>query len=230
MPTTQEVLSRHTADIVGLSVYLVLTIGYYILLTVRLKARPEALLQGRMSWYRRRWFRVIFERRDGLLAVQTLRNQMMSASFLASTAILVDLGLLTLLSMPRESASFLIGDPGDPVADFWLTVKVIMLIGLYSFNFLCFAMCIRDLNYLSYLAGLYGVERELEEGLLDYLGDVQHKLGTNYTRGLRGYYFGLPLFFWLLSPYLLIVTTVIVLSILYVRDHSGRGLAKFKAE
>ena len=41
------------------------------------------------------------ERRD-VLAVQTLRNWIMAASFLASTAILIGLGLLSLLFKPEH--------------------------------------------------------------------------------------------------------------------------------
>jgi uncharacterized membrane protein len=178
-----------------------------------------------MNSYRHRWIRLVLERRDGILAVQAFRNQLMSASFLASTAILVDLGLLTLLGLPRESTSFLYGDVGDDTACSWLLVKVVMLIGLYSYNFLSFAVCIRDLNYLGYLSGLYGGEDDTDaQSVLTLLEDLLDHVAMNYTRGLRGYYFGLPLFFWLLSPYLMIVVSLIVLCLLYARDHSHGNL------
>ena len=59
---------------------------------------------------------------------------------------------------------------------------------------------------------------------MSYVGDLLDRMATNYTRGLRGYYFGLPLFFWLLTPYLMMITLIGVLCLLYVRDHTGRGL------
>lgn len=218
-------LTGHHADLAGLAIYLAITIGYYVVFTIGMRVRPQAYFQGRMNVYRHRWIRLIFQRRDGLLAVQTCRNLLMSASFLASTAIIVDIGLLTLLGLPRDSASFFFGDLHDPAADAWLTVKVVMLIGLYSYNFLSFAVCIRDLNHLSYLSALYGMDDpRAEEGILLVLEDLLGRVAMNYTRGLRGYFFGLPLFFWLLSPYLMVVTALVVLALLYVRDHSYRRL------
>jgi uncharacterized membrane protein len=224
MPDVATLLKGHEADAIGLALYLTIAIGYYVLFTLWMRARPESFLQGRMSWYRHRWIRLIYDRCDGILAVQTYRNQLMSASFLASTAILVDLGLLTLLGLPRQTASFLYGDPADPVAEAWLTVKVVIMIGLYSLNFLSFAVCIRDLNYLSVLSALYGTDDQETEGVLLHVESTLDAVAINYTRGLRGYYFGLPLFLWLLSPYLMMISTVAVLCLLYVRDHAGRLL------
>ncbi len=100
-----------------------------------------------------------------------------------------------------------------------------MLIGLYSYNFLNFAVCVRDLNYVSYLSGLYGMDDPHdEEDVLSHLEDVLDRVAMNYTRGLRGYFFGLPLFFWLLSPFLMIVTLLIILCLLTMRDRSCRRL------
>ncbi len=221
-----EFLPRHHADLVALIIYLVITLGYYAIFAIGMKYRPKAFLQGRMNVYRHRWIRLIYERRAGILAVQTFRNQLMSASFLASTAILVDIGLLTLLRIPPETASFLYyGDPSDTAAEAWLAVKVVMLIGLYSYNFLSFAVCIRDLNYLSYLSTLYGMEEvDVGESVLSHVDDMLDRVAINSTRGLRGYFFGLPLFFWLLSPYLMIVASVVILMLLFMRDRSFRKL------
>lgn len=225
MPALTGILTGHRADVVSLVLYLVSTFGYYIVFAFRVRVRPDSILHGRMNAYRHRWIQIIHKRRDGLLAVQTFRNQLMSASFLASTAILIDLGLLTLLGLPRESTSFLHGDVGDQAADFWLFVKVVMLIGLYSYNFLSFAVCIRDLNYLGYLSALYGADdSDHAPDVLAHLKHLLDRVAINYTRGLRGYFFGLPLFFWLISPYLMIIASLMILGLLLVRDHSHHNL------
>ncbi|MFH1419539.1 MAG: DUF599 domain-containing protein [Planctomycetota bacterium] len=225
MPDAADILTGHWADLLGGAAYLVITIGYYIVFARGMRIRPQAYIQGRMNRYRHRWIRLIFKHRDGILAVQTFRNQLMSSSFLASTAILVDIGLLTLLGLPRENTSFLHGGAGDPAGGFWLTVNVVILIGLYSYNFFNFALCVRDLNYLGYLAGLYGTDDPDErESLISHLESLLDRVAMNYTRGLRGYFFGLPLFFWLLSPYLMLATLLIVLGLLYMRDHALHNL------
>ncbi len=225
MPDTADILNGHWADLLGGAAFLVIAVGYYVAFAVGMRVHPEVYIQGRMSLYRHNWIRLIFKNRDGILAVQTFRNQLMSSSFLASTAILVDLGLLTLLGLPRERTSFLLGSPGDPAGGFWLTVKVVILIGLYSYNFFNFAICVRDINYLGFLSGLYGLDDpDKKEAVLVQLEHLLDRVAINYTRGLRGYFFGLPLFFWLLSPYLMIVTLLVVLGLLYMRDHALHSL------
>jgi len=226
MSDLTETITKHWVDVVGLLVYLALTFGYYAAFTVGMRVRPYSLLHGRMNWYRHRWIHMVYARRDGMLAVQTCRNQLQTATFLASTAIIVDVGLLTLLGLPRETTSFLLhGNVGDKAAEMWLFLKVVIMIGLYSYNFLSFAVCIRDLNYFGYLIALYGSDDESEEpGVLAHLEDLIDRVALNYTRGLRGYFFGLPLFFWLLSPYLMILVSIIILGLLWARDHSHRNL------
>ena len=49
---------------------------------------------GITNHVRCRWVQSVMEERRDILGVQTLRNQMMAATFLASTAILISLGLL----------------------------------------------------------------------------------------------------------------------------------------
>ncbi len=231
MPSTADILNGHWADLLGGAAYLVIVIGYYVAFAIGMKVRPQLYIQGRMNRYRHQWIRVIFKHRDGILAVQTYRNQLMSSSFLASTAILVDLGLLTLLGLPREGTAFLFGGVDDPAGGFWLTVKVVILIGLYSYNFFNFAICVRDLNYLGYLSGLYEMDDPKdEEAVLSHLESLLDRVAINYTRGLRGYFFGLPLFFWLLSPYLLMLTLLIVLCLLYMRDHALHSLPKSRRQ
>ena len=127
------ILAGHPIDLIGLVLYLAITLGYHAFFTREIRVHPQHLLQGRMEWYRHRWIRLVYERQDGLLAVQTIRNQLMSSSFLASTAILVDLGLLTLLGLPAsqqlvvdegEFLDQLLSDPayGERWARHWLDV------------------------------------------------------------------------------------------------------------
>jgi hypothetical protein len=85
---------------------------------------------------------------------------------------------------------------------------------------------IRDLSHLS---GLYGPDDQHDKvNVLEYLEDLLDRVALNYTRGLRGYFFGLPLFFWLLSAHLMIVTVVIILCLLLLRDHAHHRLPLYE--
>ena len=91
------------------------------------------------------------ERRD-ILAVQTLRNSTMSASFMASTAVLLIIGVLTLsaqgdkLSGTWHALNFL----GRAGAEMWLFKLLMMLFDLL-FAFFSFSMSMRMFHHIGYL-------------------------------------------------------------------------------
>src|ERR1700704_5500691 len=74
-----------------------LIIGYHVFLSLRLRADPLYTIQAATAAARGAWVESIMGTtgRD-VLAVQTLRNSMMAATFLASTAVLLIIGTLTL--------------------------------------------------------------------------------------------------------------------------------------
>ena len=59
---------------------------------------------GITNHLRAHWVESIMEDRRDILAVQTLRNWTMAASFLASTGILICLGLLSVAASPEKMA------------------------------------------------------------------------------------------------------------------------------
>src|SRR5690606_18308927 len=75
----------------------VLLIGYQLYLNRREQREPGFATQGLNAYARTRWVESIM--RDGgkdVLAVQALRNSVMAASIMASTAILLVIGTLNL--------------------------------------------------------------------------------------------------------------------------------------
>ena len=61
---------------------------------------PLATSIGLTDHVRRRWIRSVMENQRDILAVQTLRNHIMAATFLASTAMIVSLGVLSAAFRP----------------------------------------------------------------------------------------------------------------------------------
>ena len=66
----------------------------------QVRRNPLKTAIGRGNHARQRWVREIMRNQRDILAVQTLRNQVMAATFLASTAILISLGLLNAAFRP----------------------------------------------------------------------------------------------------------------------------------
>ena len=81
--------------------FMVLT-AYHVYWIFQLKHEPLKTYLGITKHLRRMWVQSIMQERRDILAVQTLRNWIMASSFLASTAILIGLGLLSLLFKPEH--------------------------------------------------------------------------------------------------------------------------------
>ena len=69
-------------------------VTYHIRLAYKVRTAPLTTAIGITNQLRRDWVQSIMEERRDILAVQTMRNWVMAASFLASTAILISLGII----------------------------------------------------------------------------------------------------------------------------------------
>ena len=78
------------ADLLGLS----LLLAYHLRLSWVYRRHPERTTRGRADRLRRAWIEAVRARNGDILAIQTLRNWVMTASVFASTTIMIGLGLV----------------------------------------------------------------------------------------------------------------------------------------
>ena len=76
--------------------------AYYCYLYYCVKRNPLKTAIGTYNAIRKAWVTSILKNKEHILAVQTLRNWSMSATFLASTASLLALGVLSFALKPDE--------------------------------------------------------------------------------------------------------------------------------
>ena len=76
---------------------------YHLYWIYRIYRKPMTTSVGITNHLRGHWVESIMEERRDILAVQTLRNWTMAASFLASTGILICLGLLERGRQPAKN-------------------------------------------------------------------------------------------------------------------------------
>jgi uncharacterized membrane protein len=154
--------------------------------------------------------------------VQTLRNSTMSASFMASTAVLLIIGVLTLsaqgdkLSGTWHSLNFL----GQFAAEMWLFKLLVMLFDLLA-AFFSFAMAVRLFHHIGYLVNV-PLSPSNETAQLGHVVAQLNRAGIYYRIGMRAYYFTVPLLFWLFGPLLLLGATVLLVYFLYHLDRAPR--------
>ena len=212
---------RHWWDVAALVIFLIVTIGYLIAFMRIYRTNPESLIQGRMARYRILWMESL-QPEDKVLAVQTCRNQIMASSFMASTSILLVIGLLNMLRINlSDPLSFLSSGDTDAGAEAWWIIKILLLTVFFFNSFFNFTMSVRDMNYLSYLTALKlaPVAQEKSQRILANLNYLFHHYSRSQTHGTKAYFFALPILFWLVHPILMIITTFMTLSFVWKRDH-----------
>ncbi|MGK0169617.1 MAG: putative membrane protein [Gammaproteobacteria bacterium] len=161
-----------------------------------LKAKPDRTLAGRAKHWRKRWIQQMVARNESIVVIQTLRNWNMTASFLASTAILISAGLLGVLSGTSQGPKLLheinlLGVTTDAL----LAVKVLLLTANFLAAFFSFSMTLRYYNYVA-LIPTSNAPEDSESTIRDSERYLQ-KAAMHYSLGMRGYYFAIPIALWL---------------------------------
>lgn len=216
-------------DFVALLTYLAVTIGYhwfYIVLEHRSKTTS---LRMRLREHRRNWVELVIKRGERIMAVQTLRNSIMTNTFLASTMILLVAFFTNFLVMSDQGSQILFHEEPSLYAGATSTqVKGTLLVALYAVAFIMFMSNLRGLNHLSTLISvdpehLRATERQ---DPIVYLTAQLNRVGSQTTFGHRAVYFSMPVLGWLFSPWIFLSLTVLAWFYLMVSQDFARPLER----
>jgi uncharacterized membrane protein len=164
---------------------------------------------------RERWVMMIMNSgKLEILAIQTLRNSVMTASFMATTATLLLIGVLNLSEKIGQWSALLhpLLSVCQTSNELW-QVKLGVLLLSFVIAFYYFAMAIRFFNHVGYMINL-PTDEDLCQQTCAYL----NKAGSYYTFGIRTFFFSLPIIFWFLGPCFLILATLSLIAGLSVLD------------
>ena len=208
------------ADIGGIVGSLVLLLAYRSYLKWRLRTDPYYSVHAVGNLARAAWVEHIMEndKRD-VLAVQTLRNSVMASSFMASTAILLMVGILSLSgSLDRGDTlwrALNVGTGHDKV----LAFKVVVLLVDFLVAFFYFSMAVRFFNHVGYLVNL---PRDADPSAFSpaRVAVYLNRAGKCYAFGMRSFFFAVPLVFWLFGPHFMLAATAAVIFGLYHLDRA----------
>lgn len=201
--------------LVGVAVGLVA--AYHGWLLRRIRTRPMTTAVGLTRHVRKQWVELVMAERRDVLAVQTLRNSTMAATFLASTAMLLALGILSVAAtrgqaMRVEELLTFFGTAGPTYA----LIKLLILAGVFLFAFFNFALSLRYFNHAGFLLAFPPGQdpRVTPEGVAAGV----NRGGLHYTLGMRGYYLSVPLALWLFGPELFVLGAAGLILILIPLD------------
>ena len=152
--------------------------------------------------------------RQEILAVQTLRNSVMAASFMASLAGLAIPGVFTMSADVNRQALEWHRAFGLPFAAALQPLKMMILVAVFFFAFVLFVQAIRLFNHVGYMIvlPLDSPQSVSPDEVARYL----NLAGGSFSNGVRLFFACLPAAAWLVDVHLLAVTTVILL-LLYRR-------------
>ncbi len=182
---------------------------------------PEATIYARNAATRAAWVREIMVNQRDILAVQTLRNWTMAASFLASTAILIALALLNIVltpGHPTDAAIQMFSFLGKRIESLH-QIKLLILSVDFFFTFFNFTMAIRYYNHVGFMINV-PLDSTSSPSLASVVETVQYG-AAHYTLGMRGYYLSVPLALWLFGPGWLLIGTLIIIATLCHVDRTG---------
>jgi uncharacterized membrane protein len=202
----------------GLAVLFILI--YHIHYVRLVKRFPMQTAIGITNYLRTFWVETVMEQKRDILAVQTLRNWVMAASFFASTAIIISLGILGQIIQHSKIAelpfnlTLIMASMGNINI-----LKILLLFLIFSFAFFNFTLAIRYYNHVNFMINV-----PLDRDEMVTVGYVSHTLNLgmiHYTLGMRAYYLSGPFFLWLFGPFWMFLGTLAVLPVLYKIDRTA---------
>lgn len=203
--------------ILGLCIALIA--AYQFRLRRHVRKHPETTIlavtaQARLAWLHR----VMNSHGLEVMAVQTFRNSIMAATLMASTAVILIFGILNLVANADKIGPVLhgINTWGSQDPELWILKLMLPLVDFFV-AFFCFALAVRGYHHAGYLVNAplgaeHGVTVEKVIALLD-------RTARYYSIGMRTYYYSVPLVLWLFGPIWMLISTMVLLAVLYHLDH-----------
>ncbi|CAM0911242.1 unnamed protein product [Alopecurus aequalis] len=218
-------MGKEALDYVLVPLGLALMVGYHAWLLLRIRRRPATTVIGVNSINRRIWVRHIMEEPSGkhaVLAVQTIRNNIMASTLLASTAITLSSLIAVLMSGGSggggllPDAPLVVGATGEAA----LSAKFFAILVCFLVAFL---LNLQSIRYYSHTSTLVNVplhaHRLRRPGLaVDYVTGTLNRGSYFWSIGVRAFYFSCPVFLWLFGPIPMFAACAAMVCALYFLD------------
>lgn len=214
-------------DLISLALSVILLAAYHVYLKYKISQNPAYTVQAVNVMARTIWVETIMQEGKDILAVQTLRNSTMAATFFASTAVLLIIGVLTLTGRGNEFSDswHALNIIGARHTELLLTKLLLMLLDLFV-AFFSFSMSIRLYNHVGFMINV-PLKRRHKIINAQHVAIHLNRAGKYYSIGMRAYYFLLPQVFWLFGPHFMLAASIGLIFVLY---HIDRAPKSFRDE
>ena len=170
--------------------------------TLAHSAESRQSMEFRQAWVRR----VMAQPGSEIMAVQTVRNSMMAASLMATSATLALIAVLTLGHARLQVVE----------ADGWLhgpQIKLFLPVALLAACMVLFSKAVRLYHRSGYSLGLAKGASELHESAEAAAINELTRAAHLYRNGWRAFYSAIATGAWLVSGWMMLVTTIVIVGI-----------------
>ncbi|XP_054784447.1 uncharacterized protein LOC129291192 [Prosopis cineraria] len=218
---------KYYLDAILVPLGFVITICYYVWLWRKVRTQPLRTTFGINSHIRRFWVPFILKdlEKKNVVAAQSLRNQLIGCTVMATTSILLAAGLAAVISTtynakkPLNDAVY-----GAEYNEFVVSLKYVTVLTIFIFSFVCYSLSIRLLNQVGILICAPRDDVVVASTVTpNYLTDLLEKGSTLNIVGNRLFFSALPLLLWIFGPILVFLCDVAVLPVLYHFDVVGES-------
>ncbi|KAL3524501.1 hypothetical protein ACH5RR_017335 [Cinchona calisaya] len=200
-------------------------VAYHVWLLLQIVKRPTTTVIGINAINRRLWVHAMMQdvSKNGVLAVQTLRNNIMASTLLASTAIMLSSLIAVLMTSDGggRSRSIVFGDKSELL----FSIKIFSILACFLVGFLLNVQSVRYYSHASILinvpaaAAFYGNNSHHCVCVTpEYVGRTVNRGSHFWSLGLRAFYFSFPLFLWIFGPIPMFLCCLLLSFMLYFLD------------
>lgn len=153
--------------------------------------------------------------------MQSLRNNIMASTLLASTAIMLSSLIAMLMSSGNKEKTVVSEVLGDR-SDLGLSIKFFSILVCFLLAFLLNVQSIRYYSHASILINVpfKKISPDLRHQMLtaEYVATTVNRGSYFWSLGLRAFYFSFPLFMWIFGPIPMLFSCFVLVFMLYFLD------------
>ncbi|KAF8022545.1 hypothetical protein BT93_F0151 [Corymbia citriodora subsp. variegata] len=211
-------MEEERLDYVLVPLGLLMLVVYHAWLLVTIVRNPRRTVIGLNAESRHQWVHSLMTDplKNGVLTVQTIRNNIMASTLLATTAITLSSLIGVFVSSSSSStaaASQLVYGNQTAIMS---SIKYFAIIVCFLVAFLCNVQSIRYYAHVSFLATLPTSTGKKDS--IEYAARNLNRGSFFWSLGLRAFYVSFPLFLWIFGPIPMFVCCFMMSFVLYFLD------------
>lgn len=184
-----------------------------------------------MHAYRVDWMTRLLEREVRIADTTIMTHLERNGAFFASSSLLILAALFTMLGATEQAMGVLSELPfAASVSRIEWELKVLLLITIFVYAFFTFTWSMRQYNFCAILIGSAphpedaDVTPQGRKAYAQHAADLIDLAANQFNYGLRAYYFALSVLCWFWHPYIFMLSTILVVMVLYRREFHSKSL------